>query len=100
MLFKYKLSDNVDSCISCPIVYKDRYERVLRELDFTKIKLQKQHEEELVQEHNLKTGFETRQACCAGLQGKESLHIPCYPRQQIQNQGPMDLHLLMLQLHR
>lgn len=80
------MSENVDSCISCLIVYTDRYARVLRELDFTKNKLQKQHEEELVQEHNLKTGFETRQTCCAGLQGKESLHIPCYLRQQIQNQ--------------
>ena len=41
-------------------VYKDRYERVLRELDFTKKKLQKQHEEELELEHNLKKAVEKR----------------------------------------
>jgi len=59
-VFKYILSENVDSCISCWIVYKDRYERVLRELDFTKKRLQKQHEEELEQEHNLKKAVEKR----------------------------------------
>ena len=41
-------------------VYKDRYERVLRELDFTKKRLQKQHEEELELEHNLKKAVEKR----------------------------------------
>jgi hypothetical protein len=41
-------------------VYKDRYERVLRELDITKKRLQKQHEEELELEHNLKKAVEKR----------------------------------------
>lgn len=45
------------------------------------------------------TCVETRQSCCAGLQ-KKSLHIPCYPRQQIRNQRPRHLHLVILQLHR
>lgn len=41
-------------------VYKDRYERVLRELDITKKRLQKQHEEELEQEHASKKAVEKR----------------------------------------
>ncbi|XP_052072228.1 unconventional myosin-XVIIIa-like isoform X4 [Mytilus californianus] len=41
-------------------VYKDRYERVLRELDMTKKRLQKQHEEELETEQHAKKAVEKR----------------------------------------
>lgn len=96
-MLKYKLSENVDSCISYTIVYTDEYERVLRELDFTIKKKYRNNMKKNWCKSN--TCVETRQSCCAGLK-KKSLHIPCYPRQQIRNQRPRHLHLVILQLHR
>lgn len=41
-------------------VYKDRYEKVRKELGFLKQQLQHQHEEELQQEQNLKKHLEKK----------------------------------------
>ena len=41
-------------------IYKERYEKMVRELAFTKKRLQQQHEEELETEHTSKKGVEKR----------------------------------------
>ena len=41
-------------------IYKERYEKMVKELAFTKKRLQQQHEEELEAEHASKKGVEKR----------------------------------------
>ena len=41
-------------------IYKERYERIKKELAFTRKKMTQQHEEEMEQEHNSKKVVEKR----------------------------------------
>ena len=47
-------------CVIAGGIYKERYEKMVRELSFTKKRLQQQHDEELETEHASKKGVEKR----------------------------------------
>ena len=49
-----------DVCVIAGGIYKERYEKMVRELSFTKKRLQQQHDEELETEHASKKGVEKR----------------------------------------